>query len=288
MTKIIDRTKTMAKTLLTTVLLTNITWAADPIEDKLINPDIKLKSTLYEEALGVEKTKELALKGDGKKQYDLAYYYHHGTYVEKDLAKAKEWYLRAATTENTQVRNKIARLYQIGVVLPKDDVKAFEHYSYSAENGDANAQGNLAVLYWQGVGIEKNIPKGIEWAEKAAAQGSIKAKLNLGAFYNSTVSGQPDTNKALKWYQSAAEQGSHLGSLAAGKLYLKLQQFDKAHYYLSESADLYNSEAMLLLAMVYAKGLGLPVNQEKSIALLKESERLGNEDAGKILAKFNQ
>lgn len=275
----------MLTLMLMLVLCSTITFADDSDID--IDADTTAKSSLFEQSLGFEATKALAMKGDGKKQYDLAYYYHHGTYVEKDLAKAKQWYLAAATTENTTVRNKIARLYELGVVLPKDDKKAFEHYLFSANKGDANAQGNLAVLYWQGKGVKKDLKIGINWAEKAALQNNLKAKLNLGAFYNSAISGGPSIEKSLKWYHSAAEQGSHVASLASGKLHLKLQQYTKAHEYFSKSADLNNSEALLMLAMIYAKGLGLPADQPKSIILLKQSKELGNKEAAAILAKFN-
>lgn len=274
----------MNKILFLSLIFSNLTWGAESV----ITPDFKNNAPVIEQALRVEKTKALALKGDGKKQYDMAYYYHHGTYVEKNLVKAKEWYLLAATSEDTTVRNKIARLYEIGTILPKDDKKAFEHYRFSAEKGDAAAQGNLSVFYWQGRGVDKNLNAGVQWAEKAALQGHLKSKLNLGAFYNSTLDGEPDRNKALKWFRSAADQGSHLGSLETGKIYLKLQQYEKAHKYLSESADLNNAEAMLLLAMIYAKGLGLPANQDKSIILLTESKRLGNKQAATILEKFDK
>lgn len=266
------------------LLFLTFSWAAESASSS----DVKVETSMFDDALSLEQTKALALKGNGKKQYDMAYYYHHGTYVQKNLAKAKEWYLLAAGSEDTGVRNKIARLYQLGAVLEKDDKKAFEHYLFSAKKNDTDAQGNLAVLYWQGVGVPKNLNKGLKWAVKAAQQGNIKAKLNLGAFYNSTIEGKPDHIKSLEWYQSAAEQGSHLGSLEAGKLYLKSRQYNKAHKYFAESADLNNSEALLLLAMMYSKGLGLPADQDKSITLLQESKRLGNKQAENILVKFNK
>jgi TPR repeat protein len=122
-----------------------------------------------------------------------------------------------------------------------------------AQTGDAQAQYDLAAAYFQGTGdITRNIPRALEWLEKAAAQGHIAASYRLGEIYYHGHGGvQPDLEKAANAFRRPAV----------------------ADY----------MEAKVYLGYLYFTGQGVPVDEERGIALLREAAARGLEPAWKLL-----
>ncbi|ONI44965.1 hypothetical protein AN642_00305 [Epulopiscium sp. SCG-B10WGA-EpuloA2] len=82
----------------------------------------------------------LAQQNNADAQYNLAWAYHYGNGIKKDLNKAIELYIKAA------------------------------------EQGHINAQYNLGWCYEYGDGVTKNLDKALEWYNLAAEQGHIFAQ----------------------------------------------------------------------------------------------------------------
>ena len=62
-------------------------------------------------------------------QYNLAYYYQDGKFVEKDLNKAYEWFLKASKQGMHEAIHQIAYYLELGLGnLEKDTTKAIELY----------------------------------------------------------------------------------------------------------------------------------------------------------------
>ena len=57
--------------------------------------------------------------------------------------------------------------------------KAAEWYTKAAEQGNSDAQHNLAVCYENGEGVEMDEEEAVEWYQKAAEQGHSDAQTNL-------------------------------------------------------------------------------------------------------------
>lgn len=151
---------------------------------------------------------EMAKAGDAKAQHDLGMLHLTGRFVEKDSAKAAEWFERAAVQGLANAQFNLGVLYERGEGIAQNDRLAFFWYQSAAEQGMARAQHNLATAYAQGKGIAKNYGKAVEWFTKSANSGLAASQFSLAAIYErGLATGEPDLGKARTWYEKAMAQG---------------------------------------------------------------------------------
>ena len=101
-----------------------------------------------------------------------------------------------------------------------DMAKALEWYERAANNGHVSAQYMLAVLYQQGEGVEKvDEKKAAKWYRAAAVQGMPEAQVLLADCYLRGRGVAEDYVMAHVWFSCAASQGIEI----AGR-YLRLTE----------------------------------------------------------------
>ncbi|OYZ23750.1 MAG: hypothetical protein B7Y23_09880 [Sulfurovum sp. 16-42-52] len=137
------------------------------IEDYNKGAYIKALNTFY----------ALAKEGDAKAQYNVGLMYANGKGAAKDMAKAQQWYEKAASASGImQAYNNLASFYLEGKGVKQDQAKAFELFQKAASMGDSAAQVNVAVLYaWGGEGITQDKMKAYENLKKALSAGQSEA-----------------------------------------------------------------------------------------------------------------
>jgi localization factor PodJL len=143
-----------------------------------------------------------------------------------------------------------------------------------AEAGDAAAQFDLAVRYAEGGAGPRNYELAAQWYEKAAQQGSLYEKgLGVGK----------DMQRAKDLYQRAAEKGNtramhNLGVLAAegGK-----PNYTSAALWFGKAAEYGIRDSQYNLAVLLARGLGLPKDLVKSYTWFAIVAAAGDADAAR-------
>jgi TPR repeat protein len=258
------------------------------------NVDVKKTFTMTQtvsnnDLMSLQLTAEL---GDPIAIYNLAHSYHHGSYSKVDLAQAKIWYEKAASTDSPSVRYKIGRMFESGVIFDQNINKAVEHYTFAAEAGDLNAQANLGGLYLAHKLAEKltnkeSIEQGIHWSKKAAEQNSVQAQVNLAMTYQKGLPGKVDVDEAIYWFKAAAANHNAFSQYQLGLFYYSNKNYKEAFYWFDLASELHNKEAMLYLSMMFDKGLGVDKNREKSIALLKAAAEQGSDKAKAVLKQLS-
>ena len=102
--------------------------------------------------------------------------------------------------------------------VEKNSAKAVEWYRKSAENGNAFAQYNLGLCYEYGTGVTLSKATAAEWYRKAADQGDADAQYKLGVFYENGYGVIKDEAQAMQWYKKAAEQGNESAKNAIDRM----------------------------------------------------------------------
>ena len=132
----------------------------------------------YEEDF-VKAAELLAEKGNADAQFFLGCIYYKGRGVKQDIAKATEWYRKAAEQGHYPAQNNLGFAYDEGEGVQQDYAKAIELYRKSAEKGYPPAQNNLGYMYQHGRGVEQDLALAKEWYTKAAEQDFEPAKEHL-------------------------------------------------------------------------------------------------------------
>ena len=92
------------------------------------------------------RTESRAESGDQFSQFDLGEAYAEGNQVIQDLAKALEWYTKAAEQGHVQAQNRLGAMYSNGDGVSKDLATAKHWWRLAAATGNREARESLARL----------------------------------------------------------------------------------------------------------------------------------------------
>jgi localization factor PodJL len=157
--------------------------------------------------IGSQKLIDAAAHGDPAAAFEVAARYAEGDRLPKNLAKAAEWYERAAEGGIAVAQYRLASLYERGQGVAKDLTKAVNWYQRAADQGNVNAMHNLAVLMSVGVDGPPDQAKALQWFRAAADYGVRDSQYNLGVIYARGLGPAQDLVESYKWFAVAAREG---------------------------------------------------------------------------------
>jgi hypothetical protein len=123
--------------------------------------------------------KPLADEGIPEAQYGLAVMFENGHGVQRDEAKAFDWFLKAAEQGDANAQFMVAVYYGRGTVVENDPFERIKWYHKAAEQGHAPAQVFLAMTYKEGRDAPKDDVLAYLWASRATenAQGEMAVQV---------------------------------------------------------------------------------------------------------------
>lgn len=157
-----------------------------------------------------------AESGDAIGAYNFAVCLAEGVGVERDDARAAQWFRRAADhIVNAQYR--YGRILAEGRGVPQNFEEARHWLQQAANTNMLEALLDLAALKLQGRGGPRDDQGASELFERAAAQGNADAMFALGALFGGGHEVETDRARSLSWYQQAAERKHPRAALMLGK-----------------------------------------------------------------------
>jgi TPR repeat protein len=166
-----------------------------------------------------KKAAELGSRNDQRK---VGHDYMNGRIVPEDHAEAETWFRLAAEQGDAdavlQIGNMAFIRYENDEADTESLAKAFEWYGKAAELGNPTAQFNMGVFYNNGVGREKDFVEAGRWYERAARNGDVSAQYRMGMYYVDGKGRSPDPAQAKKWFTMAAENENESAKAELGKL----------------------------------------------------------------------
>src|SRR5690606_4376702 len=164
-----------------------------------------------------EQVRADAAKGDAKAQTALGNMYHDGFGVEKDIAKALEWYRKAVDQGYAEAQFRLGHEYAMGHGVTADLEVAVSLFKKAAAQGHGEAQYRLAEYYRVGRGVQKDMFESLAWYKKSADAGYAKAQEVVANYYHE----KGEFPQVLTYLEKAAEQNSSVASYALGMMYLQ-------------------------------------------------------------------
>ncbi|MEI2384237.1 peptidoglycan-binding protein [Breoghania sp. JC706] len=164
-------------------------------------------ASLPEEAVGPLALRMAAANGNPRAEFEIALRYTEGKGVPADLAKAAEWYRRAADAGLAPAQYRIGSFYEKGRGVRKDLAEARKWYQRAADQGNVKAMHNLAVLLADGGLGKPDFAGAARWFQKAAEHGVRDSQFNLGVLYARGLGVPKDMAASYKWFAIAAKLG---------------------------------------------------------------------------------
>lgn len=166
----------------------------------------------------------LAEEGYAKAQAALAWMYHTGNGVKRNLATAVVWYKKAANQGRPIAQNNLAVMYENGMGISVNPKAAAFWYQESANSGYSFAQYNMGRAYAEGIGVKQDNEEAKYWWRIASRQGVKSATESLALLENRPIVEDPHA-KATK---AIAHAPYHSNPVAKGLAWIEKQQ--RGHY----------------------------------------------------------
>jgi enhanced entry protein EnhC len=223
-----------------------------------------------------------AILGESAAQFELGQLYQYGLGVAQNIEQALAYYQLAAAQQEIRAEYNIAVLYLEGKTNPVDYKKGVDWMTDAAFKGNPYAQYALANLYENGFKdatgkdiITPNHEQAMAMFHLASANHFPEAEYRLADFLVrennnslSVVVKQNRINLIKRLYANAAQHGiSEAIVPLAFYNAMDPNPLKQKHAFAvaKAQAEAGNSEAALLLGIMYERGITVPVNQSESI-----------------------
>ena len=172
-----------------------------------IEEEYKIGCEFYKEGLYEKAQKHfssLAEQGYPLAQKSLADMYFKGEGTEMDLAKALEWYEKAAEQGNDNVRLEIVNIYYDNDLFVKlKHLPTWLNEPFYLENTKANFL--LGYTYFSGKGVNQDFPKALLLWQKVAIMGEAKSQFCLSCMYRDGIGVENDIEKAKELWDKCKD-----------------------------------------------------------------------------------
>ena len=183
---------------------------------------------------------------------------------QKDLQKAREYFLKAAEQGLMESQYNVANLYK-----KENHEEAFKWFERAAEQGHAESQNELGFIYFSGENVRKNYEEAFKWFERAAEQGLMESQYNLGSQYFLGKGVKKNYEEAFKWFERAAEQGHSEAQFSVGLMHTQGIHVEKNHEeafkWFLKAAKQGHIRAQITVSIFYQKGKGVKQSEQSSL-----------------------
>lgn len=164
-------------------------------------------------AAALDEFKKASDTGEAAGTHYLASMYYQGKGVKRDLDRAVQLFLQAATKDFVPSLANLGLMYHRGDGVKQDLEKALSFYRKAAQKGDLQSAFNLGQMYRKGEGVAADNTEALRYYRLAAERGYVPAANELGLMYVQGQGVKADYIEAYGWLEFASNSGDE----SAGK-----------------------------------------------------------------------
>ena len=167
-----------------------------------------------------------------------------------DLPHAFAMFATAAQSSRPRALNMLGRAYERGWGVERNVARALEYFEAAARAGDGWAHFNMGDLYLTGDGIPRDLSRAYGHYLRAARRGVAKALNMLGLMHEKDLPNGPDPDGARLFFEAAADNGDCWACLNLGRLCLDRNDRQAAALWFERSLPLGFAQYWLVLEEV--------------------------------------
>lgn len=215
-------------------------------------------------------------KGNPAAQANLADMYRLGDGVPKNPDQAFQWAMKSSEQKWPAGLNQLGILFRDGVGVRQDSERAIALFKEAASSRSPISFSNLGRMYLLGTGIPVNIPEARKWLEAGIKFNDGDSFALLSDIHIRVAKNSPaDAAKAFEYAQKAAMLNRSGGFNVLGYAYREgighPVDYPNAILNFRKSIELGNPNAMVHLATMHDKGMGLPQNSQEALTLYQRA-----------------
>lgn len=223
-----------------------------------------------------------AILGDSAAQFEIGQLYQYGIAVLKSPQQASIYYQLAAAQQDVRAEYNLGILYLEGQTNPVDYQQGINWLTDAAFKGNVYAQYALANIYDKGftdasgtVVIQPNMQQAMAMYYLASSNNYGPAEYRLADYLvkqkqaGLSIAAKENRTKLIRrLYQGAFNQGvaeAELPLAYYNAMDINPEKQKQAFAMATQEAKAGNSEAALLLGMMYERGIAVPANQVEAL-----------------------
>lgn len=231
-------------------------------------------------------------------EYVMGLRFLDGDGIEKDEAKALEWFYKAARDGNGETRaiSRIGYFHLYGISVEQNYEEAYKWLKVASNKGDAGACYYLGFMYLRGWYVEQNFSVAIDLFAKAADVGWKDAMYYLGLMYLNGDGTDKDEISAIKWFRKGAELGhprcQYCSAISYFDSCLKNEyDYSKALELFEQAASQNDEESLYMLGEIYIGKIDafksiITIDNEKAFAYYMRAAELDHPVAQYNIARM--
>lgn len=228
---------------------------------------------------------------DDKLQYRLGWMLLNGVGTDKDEARAKEYFEKAASVGNPFACYQLAKLILSDEkAQPQEVEKALGYLRKAVDAENPYAAYFLGKFYEKGQHVPQNTAEAVRLYTMSAEQDNDFAAYRLGKLYLGGDGVLKDVESSIRWLTFAVDRKNQFAEYALGVLYFKGEDvpkdIPKALEYLKRSAGQGNQFAQYRLGKIYLMGEDAPKDIQTALQFLTAAAEQGNQYAQYTLGKL--
>lgn len=209
----------------------------------------------------------------------------NGRGVPRDAAQAAQLYRQAAELGDAVGKMRFGEALVFGRGVQVDTEKGVGLIKDAAEAGNSAAMVLLADVYMRGLLGQGERARAVSLLEEAAVKGQLVALVKLGGIYQAGDLVKPDAGKAAAYYKRAIASGRADAMVALGRALVEGKLKGQGSppeglALLKQAQELGNENAVIVLSDSYFYGRGVRRSPTQAIELLKAASGAGNPKAG--------
>ncbi len=189
--------------------------------------------------------------------------------VPSDMAKAMDWYTKAADLGYPAAICNLGLVYCYGKGVTQDYAKAKGYYEHAAKRGESMSSYELGVIYENARGVEKDYATALQYYQQALERGYYQASYKIGLFYDNGFGVEVDYAKAMDYFMIGVKENYHFSFGAVAYMYSEGHgvevDYDQAFSWNSRGAELRNPQSASNLGWAYHNGKGAERNGDMAL-----------------------
>ncbi|ASP33714.1 tetratricopeptide repeat protein [Labrenzia sp. VG12] len=222
----------------------------------------------------------------------LGLLHEHGELGQREPAKAAELYRKAAEQGNAMGKHHLGTMYYWGLGVEEDRTQAVSLFREAGEEGYARAHISLGLAYERGAGVDQDFANAADQYRQALEEERYpRALAYLAWLYQEGKGVTQDLTEARALYEEAAGEGDLFAKTELGLAYVNGSEMtgrdvDAGRRLLREAAEKDHSPAILALADMYERGVGVAADAVEAIRWYERGVALGEPEAMSSLGDF--
>lgn len=208
--------------------------------------------------------------------YSVGYLYEKGLGVSQNDAEAVVWFTKAAEKNHASACNSLGWHYKKGRGVNKDYNKALQLLEHATDLGNKYAPNHLGLMYDDGEGVTTDYVRAMYYFRIGAQRGNTASAGNIGWLFDNGHGVAKNEDSAVKYYTIAAQAGEDFAQNNLGNILRNRGQLPDAITWLQKAHEQGNKHAPNALGKLYEKGIGVPKDYTKAMALYRTGMARGN------------